>query len=407
MKFIVEEIGPIKNSVFELPSKGLVILYGPNASGKTLLSLCISSYFLSEFLVSCSHKLFGGSFIDRILNEIWSRIYKACDYEDLISSILGLEEAETRKIEESIQYENVFRKYAFHAEFLRNIYIEDKFYKEEEIDSRKLIKIAIYRAVFYGNKEYREPMINESVPLTIDKVSRLKIFQVNEEKCVGINITGRAIDNLFKIIEKGGAIEENTVLPSIMLLYAVRFLKQISFEESFYVIRTLFKILADSSKIVKGIPEDLNVMYESGRAYVKIHGKWISAELLSRGLKKIYMLYEVAKLLPWITEVEYKPILYIEEPESHLESIIVYKLPIFFAELIYRYDSIIIVTTHSPEVFYGIEKCLDEGILRSSDVYIYETVKEGDFFRLKRIKVYDNVIEIPRLVKIAKNILLD
>ncbi|RLE80730.1 MAG: hypothetical protein DRJ52_05755, partial [Thermoprotei archaeon] len=384
MKFIVEKVGPIGDSVFELPDRGIVILYGPNASGKTLLSLCISSYFLSDFLVSCSHKLFGGGFADRILDEVWSRVYRTCDYEDLISSILGLKEAETKVSEgELIQYENAFRRYIFHAEFLRNIYMEDKFYKEEEIDSRKLIQMAVYRAVYYGDKEYREPIVNECIPLTIDNISKLNIFQVSEEKCVGINITDSAINNLLKIIEKGGAIEENMVIPSIMLLYVVRFLKQISFEESFHVIQTLFKVLADSSKVVKGIPEDLNVMYEGGRAYVKVHGRWISIELLSHGLKRIYALYEVAKVLPWIIEVGYKPILYIEEPESHLESIIVYRLPIFFSELIYRYNSIIIITTHSPEVFYGVEKCLDEGVLRSGDVYVYETVREGGFFKLR------------------------
>jgi energy-coupling factor transporter ATP-binding protein EcfA2 len=412
----ISECGPLRESRLVLPERGIVLVIGPNLSGKSMLASSLGALAVAGTLTGETVLL--GTLEDRLLGEegLWADLYRIeartrergevnlLDPLDFLSALPEL--GSLSKLDELIrarsdQVLNGTRDYLARTVFATEFCLARALSPWCREPGKPTLRVSLTSTVLGGIRA--ELPAEDPARAGAQALSAASLWGV--ERVYGLNLS-----NPVSFVERYVGLLTPT--PSALLAKVVtRNLKpQVDPELHLELKGVLARAWAEVSEAEMGIgdfdfahtPQDEPALVLSGvekmlpwnytsSGVVGLTGHWLALSALSvlrygRGDRVL--------------------LASVEEPEAHLDPYAAYLLPRLYAKAAARLGVTFIVATHSEAFVKGVEDAVGEGLLKAESVRVYETVGGGKLFKLRELSVReDGIVEGSRFTKIAKLLL--
>ncbi|RSN72533.1 MAG: hypothetical protein DSO07_08215 [Thermoproteota archaeon] len=400
MELEIRACGPLTGSKLTLPEQGLVLLIGPNLSGKSLLSVSLGSLGIAESLVSEWRLL--DSLENRLLGAegLWSSLYQVeIDGQNILDPLDLLEQP----ISSLSELDDSIRKSSGYVLSGVQDYLRRTVFAVELCQSRGVnpwMKV-IEKPPFY---------INMTGPFSLDvklptrHPAEVGYGSFKEIYISKTNIKGLNISNPNEFLQN----YDNKRTPSSIFIRLVK--KNLGLSPDPVLLDKLKKAVLRSwrelsSEIIE--LEDIEFMDHSvyGPSVTlkgKEESKFLPWKFTSSGMINIIAHWLILHVLPIFKLEDKKPLLSVEEPEAHLDPYTTYLLAELYAEIVRQYRAVFVIATHSEAFVLGVEEVLRKGVLKPEEVKVYETVGSEIGFKLEERKVSEEgFIEESRFTKMA------
>ncbi|MEM1520743.1 MAG: hypothetical protein QXV05_04130 [Candidatus Korarchaeum sp.] len=402
MEINIGVCGPIRESKLVLPERGIVAIVGPNLSGKSLLEETLSSAAVAMALTSDGSVI--GRLAERMLNnEGWYKAYSG-DHVDPLEYL-------TMEME----------------------------YRDEEDYLSKLNKLSHEKGKFLGIKDYLMRTLFASdlclsrdlQPWGDELAGRLRIEMEFDSGYIRASLPGKdpkrigssaIIDSVTLSLPsqpwginvsspneflRGYVTGEGALRPSILFAKVVT--NSLRYEVEPSVLKELTGLLLISWKEISRFEvseEEFYIVERRGEPCIGIGEAIYPWRISSEGVVNILAHWILARVLPLFKQEKKGALVGLEEPESHLDPYAAYLLPKFYAELVKKYDTVLVLSTHSEMFVKGLEDLVAEKILKPEQIKVYETYGEGGSFKLKQCTISeDGYIKDSRFTEIARRLL--
>ena len=419
LKVYVNTCGPIRDSILELPERGLVVIIGPNLSGKSLLVSSLGGVFAAVMLTddgrafkSLGERLAG--------DEAWRSLYEL--------------DVDGRNVLDPQSYLTMDVEYESPSDYVK--VLSEVIHKNTEYSIGSLkdylartilaAEICLARGVKPWLKE-APPKRPFSVDLKIEGggttsfvstklpagdperegyrelVKSVSLIPLPSLGVWGLNISR---PNIFVEMYH----ERRVPTPSSRFVRVLR--ENYSYTPDYALFSSIKGLVSKAWSEISGMEldseKDVDIFEKRGEGLkLKVFGDEYPWSLTSDGVVNLMALWLVAGIMPFFRHEGKRPLLSVEEPESHLDPYSAYLLPRVYAELVRGFDALILVATHSEAFVKGVEDSISEGLLDPGEVGIYETRGEKKAFRLHRCEIDESGrIRNSRLTTIARKILL-
>ncbi|RLF07336.1 MAG: hypothetical protein DRJ60_02910 [Thermoprotei archaeon] len=402
----ITNCGPLGKTSLELPDHGIVLILGPNLSGKSLLINSIASYYLASAIVNVNNKFFGGALMDRLLDPEWSELFGECldpleylsseiPYEDVSDYEVKLDEIISRGLNITLRQYLASTITTTELCLSRGIdpWVQDRqafINIELGLDTKYLIRISM--PPLDPKKWGSQILIRQAYVIPKDNPEYL----------------GLVINSPLTFINKYYAQHEiekhnprsyslSAILTSI-IKHKYKFEKKSKFKE----------LISLAWKEISGVePKKFEILEEENQYVIVINNHKYPWNMTSYGIMNLLAQELLIDILPWFKLIEVKPLIAIEEPEVSLDPYTVYLLACKYCELVKEYDALLLISTHSEILVKGLEDALREEKIKPNHVRVYETMKgEKSLFTLKKCEVSDKGIAASRLIRIAEKIII-
>ena len=390
-----------------LPERGIVIVMGPNMSGKSLLVASLGAAATAYLLTSDGRTI--GTLAERLIDEVWSESYTGVvDPLEYLSSIPEIE-------------------YRDPKELLRRL--DEIIAKGGALNTKSYLRRAILAAELclsrgvapWGERRYRpftvkislkgpegelRGYIVASLPGPDVKVQGTSALSSSVDLMLPEGLWGLNVGVPDKFLRMCYASEEKS--PAASFIKAL--MNVIDYSPPSRAYDKLLDLLLVSWKEISGYEVDRDDVVISKRG---VEGPWISIggvsfpwKYTSEGVMNLLAHWLILKILPLFKEEGRRPLIAFEEPESHLDPYAAYLLPQFYAELIKYSNAIIILSTHSEMLVKGLEDAVAKNVLSPEEVKVYETRGKYPSFTLVECRVREEgYVEESRLTKIAERLI--
>ncbi len=389
----VNACGPIRDAELELPERGIVVLIGPNLSGKSLLEGALSSAALASTVVA-DWKLLGPPLAERLAGGEWAELYAALDPLGYLSAAAGAADR-LAKLEELVRSgsggsagaREYLASMAFAADLSARCSPPPQLPK---MLSRVRVDIAVD-----GSSVRAELPLDPRGAGPGDALQRVRVEPL--EGVVGLNVG--APRDFLRWVAGGPVGGPSSLLARILLR---RFHHDV--EPGAY--NALRGALLGSWRELSSYEAELAFIEREGEPAVVVGESVIPWWQLSSGLANLAAHWLLCRLVALLSLERKRVLVGLEEPEAHLDPYVVHELPRLYGVLARRHNVTFVVTTHSEALLAGIENAVASGALRADEVRVYETVGREGAFTLRRCTVSEGgVIEGSRFVEIAWRLL--
>jgi len=415
----IKECGPLRESKLTLPERGIVLVIGPNLSGKSMLVSSLGALAIAGTLTGETGLL--GTLEDRLRGEegLWADLYQL-EARDRLGE--GMEEA---NLLDPLYFLSALPELGS-LERLDEL-IRAK--SEQVLDGTRdylaratfAAEFSLARALNPWRREPGKPVLRvtlESPPLAgvraelpADNPAQVGARVFGSVTLWGVErVCGLNLSNPVGFVERYVGLLTPT--PSALFAkVAIRNLKPQMDPELYSELR---RVLVESWKeiseaqIEAGDVDFLHTPHDEPALMLMDLKKPLPWNYTSGGaLNLIGHWLAFCALSVFKYEKEGKALLVsVEEPEAHLDPYAAYLLPRFYARAVKRLGITLVVATHSEAFVKGVEDAVDEGLLKADCVKAYETVGSERLFKLRELTVReDGTIEGSRFTKIAKLLL--
>jgi hypothetical protein len=415
-EFSVSECGPLRDSKLTLPERGMVLVIGPNLSGKSMLVSSLGSLAVAGTLTGDVGAL--GSLEDRLLGEegLWADLYRIeggvrderevnlldpLDYLSALPELGSLSKLNEYIRAKSNQVLNGVREYLAITVFATEFCLARALNPWRREPGKPTLKISIASTALFGISAE----LPADDPTRVGPQALKAVSLWGAERVYGLNLS-----NPVSFVERYARLLTPT--PSALLAKVVnRNLKpQADPELHLELKRVLAKAWAEVSEAKMGVDdfefahtpegepalvlsdmEQLLPWNYTSSGIVNLIGHWLALSVLS---PLRYWRRSRAILVS------------VEEPETHLDPYAAYLLPRLYAKAAEKLGAAFVVATHSEAFVKGVEDAVGEGLLKAESVKVYETVGSEKLFKLRELTVReDGTIEGSRFTRIAKLLL--
>ena len=411
----ISECGPLRDSRLTLPEFGVVLVIGPNLSGKSMIASSLGALAVAGVLTGESGVL--GSLEDRLLGEegLWADLYRIeggardegevnlldpLDYLSALPELGSLSKLDEDIRAKSNQVLDGVRKYLAITVFATEFCLARALNPWRREPGKPTLRMSMSTSLYGISAELPTDDPARAGPQALKAVSLWGAEQV-----YGLNLS-----NPVSFVERYAGLLTPT--PSALLAKVVsRNLKpQVDPELYLELKEVLAKAWEEVSEakvkvddfdfahtpegepalLLSGVERPLPWNYTSS-GIVNLIGHWlalITLSVLKYGRRGRMLLVSV------------------EEPEAHLDPYAAYLLPRLYAKAAAKLGVAFVVATHSEAFVKGIEDAVGEGLLKAESVKVYEAVGSEKLFKLKELMVReDGTIEGSRFTRIARLLL--
>ncbi len=395
----VNKLGPIQNTELEITIPSLTVFYGSNISGKSLLGITTVA------LLQAYSIIFGYERLGRLLG--------STDLLDLVSTILGDDPLDIR---ESIRIEKgkVVEEPRTLIDVWPNLSPEERLFKYIGV---MLLNNSLVPYYGWGGSSIDIDVVVELgsavikargiLPVAIESdivTDRLKNFVLEVESgrklAIGLALMDPYNEYWQEASPSARLVREVLRRSDIHVLL----LKRGSKLEALY--NGFIRALKESLKLSGYRSESISLDIDATGIIFKIDGVEIHQDLFSKGLRTLVSILSYAICAHILSAIELNTVVYLDEPESSLDTFVVYELPLILAETLGE-DTAFVLSTHREEVVMSIENLKRRKAKIVAEVYEFQYDENSRCFKPKKAS-YDEVLEklrIERLEKLERRIL--
>jgi len=411
----ISECGPLRDSRLVLPEFGVVLVIGPNLSGKSMLASSLGALAVAGVLTGESGVL--GSLEDRLLGEegLWADLYRIeggvrderevnlldpLDYLSALPELGSLSKLDEYIRAQSNQVLDGAREYLAITVFATEFCLARALNPWRREPGKPTLRMSIMSTLFGISAELPTDDPAHAGPQALKAVSLWGAEQV-----YGLNLS-----NPVSFVERYVGLLTPT--PSALLAKVVSRNLRPQVDPELYL--ELKEVLAKAWKevseaevkvddfdfahtpegepalLLSGMKQPFPWNYTSS-GIVNLIGHWLALGVLS-----VLRYGREGRMI----------LVSVEEPEAHLDPYAAYLLPRLYAKAAKKLGATFVVATHSEAFVKGVEDAVEEGLLKAESVKVYETVGGEKLFKLKELTVReDGAIEGSRFTRIAKLLL--
>lgn len=403
LRIEVRELGPLRNASIEIPMRGMILFYGSNISGKTMLGLATTT-LLAIHGIAVNH-------------EHLCHILGARDFLDLVSIVMGsdpLDIAESvvikkvndreEVVEEPMTLREIWPDLSPWERILRYIgamMLNNAFSTYYRF---KRASLNMDTEIAFGSASIKA---RGSLPVGVDDENRdrLKNFE--------IEITGRERLIGLALIDPYNDLWSNqspfsrfvNKLLSRRDIYMV--ISKLGFKLGF-LYQGFIKALGNSLSLSGYTKPELDLSMDREGIVLRVGNAEVPEDLFSKGLRTLISILLTSLSSAVLSAENFNTLLYLDEPEASLDTVMVYTLPLLLAKIVNQRLSIAI-STHREDLVVGLEALKNfEDV--EVDVRIYEFRYDEECRGFKPIPVeYDEILErfnIERLRELEKRMIM-
>ena len=379
----IKKAGPIRNTSIEFTIPGVTLFIGSNISGKTLvgslltISLSLSLHKHRDFIKELEFED-DIHYLTSLVNSSYDvlGLLQSTEYEEMLDIIKSNFESENP---EKMLYRYLYLLYILSE--LGGVYRLDELKKLRELVSEKET-LSCTTSIDY----VREAEINIKIPIHRFEDLLDQYVDVNEKPTH--KILGLALIDPYNAFYRIYLRERYT--PSETL---VDLITDGSRRIDPWILDETSRILRKSLQL-SGLPGNVPVKLITTRTGInlKIFDKVVEPAFFSKGLRTLlaHMVYSYASYI-LARNYEVKPIVFLDEPETSLDTYILYMLP----KVIYRHviqQGLLVISTHSIEILHSVELMVSKNELDERQVIVYEV-------RWKDSSVYFEKVEFDKALE--------